>query len=361
MRVRTLFREAALNITTGTTRAALFCLAMATVIVVSGGAEIAVVADLDRRATDFQEHGGSTLVYRLKGGIDPTVCDRLGSLAGVSAAGALRQRDVGAVMSALPDQTIPAFDVSAGFGGFRALDGVATGDGVLVAEDVAKTLGITEGDPLPLTTGAPKVGGVFGYPVDGRLSGYGYSVLIPADSAQPYDECWAEAWPATDSLLAVIPTVLVPGATAGLPAGQGPQLKQLNASLGTTFDGAHAFETRITRFAPVVVAVFGFVVGCISVIRRRLELAAARHAGVMSSAQSFHVAVESFAWSAAAVVAASPTLAVLASAGRTESPESLMGVALWPVAAAVPAVLIGAVTATLCIRERHLFTYFKSR
>lgn len=361
MRISTLLREAGLNIVTGTTRAALFCLALTAVIVFSGGAEIIAVADLDHRATEFRERGGSTLVYRLKAGINAWSCDRLGSIPGVSAAGAVRQRGAGEVASALPDQVIPAYDVSAAFGGFRALGGVAGRDGVLIAEDLATTLGIATGESLSLTTGSPSVGGVFGYPADGRISGYGYAVLIPADSSQPYDECWVEAWPVTDALLGVIPTVLVPGAASGAPTGQGPQLKQLNASLGTRFDGEHAFDTRITRGAPVVVAVVASVLGCLSVLRRRLELAAARHAGVSASDQRFLVVAESFVWAGAAVLVTVPMLATLALVEQTGAPESLLSVGLWPVAVGVPAVLLGALSATLVVREKQLFAYFKSR
>ncbi|CAM5518523.1 hypothetical protein [Leifsonia shinshuensis] len=361
MRLGSLIHEAVLNVASGTTRAALFCLALACVVVGCAGAEIAVVADIGHRAAEFRDRGGSTLVYRMKNGINASVCDRLRSIPDVSAAGAVRQRSSGEVAVALPDQVIPTFDVSAGFGGYRALGAPSAASGVFIAEDLASTLGVAPGQSLALTSGASRIGAVFPYPADGRLSGYGYSILSPADASQPYDECWIEAWPVTDALLSVVPTVLVPGAASNLPPGQGPELKQLNASLGTRFDGAHAFESRITRFAPVVVAVVGVILGFISVTRRRLELAAARHAGVNVAGQTFQSVVESLAWSVTASLVALPLLGSFAVVQEPGDPMALWSVALWPVAASVPAVLIGTVSAVLGIRERHLFVYFKSR
>lgn len=300
-------------------------------------------------------------MYRMKNGIDASVCDRLTAIPGVSAAGAVRQRSSGEVAAALPDQVIPTFDVSAGFGGFRALGGVSAASGVFIAEDLASTLGVVPGRSLALAAGDSRIGAVFRYPADGRLSGYGYSILSPTDASQPYDECWIEAWPATDALLSAVPTVLMPGAASNVAPGQGPQLKQLNASLGTRFDGAHTFESRITRFAPEVVVFIGIILGYLSVTRRRLELAASRHAGVSAAGQAFQLMVESLVWSATASIVALPLLATFVVVQQAGDPSSLLSVAVWPVAASMPAVLIGTISGVLSVRERHLFVYFKSR
>ena len=58
-----------------------------------------------------------------------------------------------------------------------------------------------------------------------------------------------------------------------------PKLGQLNSPLGAHFTGATQFDTRITRFAPLAIALACPVLGFISIRLRRLQLASDRYAG----------------------------------------------------------------------------------
>lgn len=360
MRVLTVLREATLNIATGTTRVALYALTLAAVIAVLAGADMATVGRIAQEATQFQLSGGSTLIYRMKAAIDGHACDSLEQLAGVKASGAIRQRVTGLIPASLPAQQVPAFDISPGFAGFTSLGDPQPSSGVLVSEDVARTLGVSRGHALALREGHPRVGDVFAYPSDGRQPGYGYAVLAPTDTRAAFDECWIEAWPAGDELISVLPTVLRPGASSGI-GNPGPQLLQLNASHGTHFDGELLFHERLTRFAPAVAAAFAFALGFVGTMRRRLELAAALHAGVSPAAQALQQAAETLTWALGGCLLSLGPLAAVVSGRTATDPSALLGLAGMTMLAAAPAAILGAVAATLSIKERHLFAYFKVR
>lgn len=362
MKISALATEAMLDIAAGTTRVVLFATVLALAVAVLGGADIATIASIEQQASQYRLSGGTTLVYRAKAGIDGAACDSLRRTPGVVAAGAIRQRDTPEVAATLPSQSIPTFDVSSGFGGFGALGGPYAGEGVLVSADLSGTLGTAPGRTLPLASGTPRVGAVFSYPSDGRLPGYGYSLLVPADHQKAFDECWVEAWPVTEALNALLPTALRPGAVpTGQANTQGPRLQQLNSSLGTHFDGSGLFGGRVTRFAPELVLVIASGLGFSAVFRRRLELASARHSGVAPPAQALQMALESIVWALISLCLAVPALVLFAALVDAGPPITLWPVVGRIVVVTVPAVVLGALVATLCVRERQLFRYFKSR
>ena len=362
MKLRTIVREAFLNITTGSTRLAVFASVLAAVITVLAGAEVETIASIDERAREFRDSGGSTVIYRMEAGIDGAACDRLRELPGVSATGAVRRREAGESAAALPDQQIPTFDISPGFGGFRALGNPHASDGVLISEDAAGTLGVGWGRRLPLTEARPPISGTFTYPADGRQPGYGYAILSPTDTRAAFDECWVECWPLSDDVLAILPTALLPGAAAEKgPGAQGPRLQQLNASRGTHFDGAMQFANRISRFAPAIALLAGATLGFIATSGRKLELAAALHAGVTRGAQALHVVIEAGAWALASLTLALPPLAMLITETDGSPAAPLIVVAARVAVAAASGTLIGASAAVFTVKERHLFTYFKTR
>lgn len=360
MRLRSALREAVLNVGSGTTRAILCSVVFAVVIALLAIADIVAVADTERQAARFQSSGGSTLIYRLPSAIDADACDGLRRLPGVKASGAVRHRDAGVTSETLPNQQIPAYDISPGFSGFTALGRPSPSGGVLVSEDAARTLGVAVGQHLSLDGGEPRVGDVFTYAADGRRPGFGYAVLLPVDTGSAFDECWVEGWPASDELLGVLPTLLVPGAAAD-EATSGPQLAQLNATHGARFDGRSMFENRPTRFVPAVGAASAMGLGFAVTMRRRLELAGARHAGVPPMIQVVQLSVETLTWAFGGCVLAFPILVAGVLAQASTDPSSLAALALRTALAAVPAAVLGATAATLSIRERQLFAYFKAR
>jgi len=365
MRLTTMIREAVLDITSGTTRAAAFALVLAAVTVLLGGADVVAIAGIEQQADRFRADGGSTLVYRLPRAIDGAACDGLRSVEGVAAAGAVRQVKPGYTPAALPREPIPTYEVSPAFGGFTALGDSRAGTGVLISRDVAETMSANVGSSLSLREGETRVAGVFSYPSDGRRPGFGYAVLVPSDVVQPYDECWVEAWPVSDQLLSVFPSTLEGGRapSSGLSGGsvQGPQLLQLNASHGSTFDGAAAFDSRVTRVGPIVLALVGLVLGAVAIGRRKLEVASSRHAGVAAVAISLQLVLESLCWSAIGALAALASLSVLIAAAGSSSPPVLWEVGARALAAALIGPALGALVRTATIREAHLFEHFKTR
>ncbi len=82
MRLASIAREAALNLRSGTTRAATFATALVLGITLLAGADIAAVAEIQREARQFQAAGGSTLIYRMNAGISGEACEALASVDG---------------------------------------------------------------------------------------------------------------------------------------------------------------------------------------------------------------------------------------------------------------------------------------
>jgi hypothetical protein len=360
VKVRSALREAALNVASGTTRMALHAVMFGAMVAVLAGADVAAIGRIADQAAQYQRDGGSTLVYRLKSAINGEACDGLRHLSGVKASGAVRQRNSGVTPVALPAQQVPTFDVSPGFGGFTALGHAESGNGVLISRDVAQGLGLAVGERLPLRGGRPQIGAIFDYPPDGRQPGYGYSVLVPTDTRAAFDECWVEVWPAGEGLISTLPVVLVPGASGGTGA-TGPQLLQLNAARGSHFDGPSIFAERVTRFSPAVAGVIAFGLGFGSTRRRKLELAAARHAGVRLEALTLQHGAETLAWTTAGCLLALPPIMLTFLGQAPEDHAGLRVVVLATMLMAAASALLGAIAATFSVKEHHLFAYFKGR
>jgi hypothetical protein len=207
-----------------------------------------------------------------------------------------------------------------------------------------------------MNNGKP-IAGVFTHPDDGRDSRLSSAVLLPGDSAEPFDECWARAWPqsgATDALLR---------STASSTAGSASSLSmgQLNATLGSVSPSVADHGQRLTRWAPAMSASLAALLGVASVRRRRLELSGARQAGQSRSAQLAVIVVETSAWAVcgaliAVGIAAAPLLS--GSGSLIDAPARLLVAA--PVAGATSAILAAALT-TLSIRRRDLVRWFKDR
>jgi hypothetical protein len=361
MRFTAILREAGLNLLSGTTRAALCAVVLAAVLALLGGADIVAVGSLEHRAERFRAVGGSTLIYSMPGKIDGRACDNLSVVPGVSAAGAIRQDPSPHIADALPGQDIPTFAISTGFHGFRALGSPAVGAGVLVSTDLAATLGVRTGDTLHIGGGTSSVADVFAYPSDGRLPGYGYAILIPTITREPFDACWVDAWPANEQIASLLPTTLLPGAVSGRAAGvPGPRLTQLNSTLGERFDGESLYSDRPTGYAVVPAAAVAFALGYASIRMRRMELAAALHARVRKADVMMQILVETFGWLLGGVALAVPLYAVMAKLAGTGSVGVLMSLGL-RVAAVAAFTLPGAILACALVREKYLFAYFKGR
>jgi hypothetical protein len=319
------------------------------------------VASLEHRAEQFRASGGSTLIYSMPGEIDGRGCDELSTVPGVISAGAIRTDPSSHIAASLPGQDIPSFAISPGFRGFRALGSPSRGSGVLVSTDLATTLGVDKGMTMTVSGAEATISDVFTYPADGRQPGYGYSLLIPTTTRDPFDSCWVEAWPADEHVAALLVTTLLPDAVSGEDAGSpGPQLTQLNTTLGRHFDGVDLYHERITVLAAFVAAAAAFALGYVSVRMRRLELASALHARVRKGDQTAQILFETLAWGLGGVVLTIPVYILIAGATETSNVGFLTALGL-RVAATAAFALPGATLACVFVRENLLFAYFKGR
>ncbi|AGW42152.1 hypothetical protein O159_21760 [Leifsonia xyli subsp. cynodontis DSM 46306] len=352
MRPSAILSEALRNLRSGTSRAVFLAVAVAILAAGATVADAVMVDSLTRRAETYLASGAAIRTVVSRQQIDIPSCDALDRAQGVPPAGALREEQP-LRLAALPGTSFPRFAVSPRF--TRVLDLPSEGDsGAFVSRSLAETLGVSAGDTLLTTEGVIRIASIFEWPADGRDKRLGRAVLVPVPVGA-MDECWALVWPATtdrDGLLR---------ATAfATPDSKTPPvvLAQVNKSLGSTLDVASEYEERVTRLAPAFAALAAAAVGAVGVRLRRLEIAAALHAGATRSSVYAVLSAETVIWSTAAAAGASGLAAVAHLVGiASVSVATGTLTALLAAAAALPGVL----AAASGIRERHLFRYFKDR
>ncbi|MEU0488107.1 hypothetical protein ABZ249_02685 [Nocardiopsis sp. NPDC006139] len=355
MNVRELIGEVRRNLGTGTTRAALFALALAAVVGALAVADARAIVGLHQRSAEFTAAGASVRVLNVAGNVAGSACDALTGVPGIGASGALAE-DGSLRLAAMPDNPLPAYRVTPGMASVLGVRAEAA-SGVWVSTGTAETLGVGPGQRLETDSGTVTLAGVFDYPDDGRDSRLGYAVLVPEPAAGVFDQCWADVRPPTEEADELLRWAVRPGADPSLSV----TLGQLNTSLGATFDGAAAFAERPTRFAPPAAALAGLVLGFVAVRLRRLELAGALHVGVSRRALLAGTALETAVWSLAGLALAGCALVVAAHVGNPADPWDTVLIDVRGPVAAVLAALVGAAAATALVREEHLFRYFKDR
>lgn len=65
--------------------------------------------------------------------------------------------------------------------------------------------------------GAVRVAGTFASPDDGRVSGFGYTALVPASANGIFDQCWIEVWPESAEISNMVNLALSRNQDALLP------------------------------------------------------------------------------------------------------------------------------------------------
>lgn len=355
MKTATAIREGWLNAASGTARTLVLAL-LATLLV--GGlstAELSTVRGIDEEARAFQRSGGSILVLDAPGHIDPRRCAELQHQPGVRGAGALREGEP-VRLAAAPDQSLPVREVT---------DGVLTilvGEhqlGVGLSEHTAATLGVRPGDHVVTTSTARRLGAVYPYPDDGRTRGLDYALLVPVPAQGAFDACWVDQWPSSPHLSALLRATLIPGATDldGIQVRQG----QLNPTLGATFDAPARMHGRLTRWAPVVGFLLGSLLAMGALWLRRLERAAAAHAGLGRRAACIIAVTETLAWLIPMTCVCLALSVAYAATGAREDVVTMIVLGLvTPLAASVGA-LSAAVLSSCRMSEDRLFDYFKQR
>ncbi|RLP83795.1 hypothetical protein D9V34_03010 [Mycetocola lacteus] len=362
LRPGALLGEILRDVCSGTSRALLFTLLCATLLIGLCLAEISTVSRVVNDADSYRRSGASILMFQAPGQIDATRCEALSALPNVNQAGAVRENPVGVKPTALPGHSIPQRDASEGFIRLITAAGstpaAVSGAGVVISDQVAAALGRRGGDTIMTGAGTIPVRAVFPYPDDGRKPGLGYTVLSPVPlDRRAFDECWIEAWPQTEEVATQLRSTLLGEGDAQTR----PQLSQLNSRRGQIFPGAEAFGGRLTIAAAPAGAFAGLVIGLVMVRIRRLELASARHSGVSPGAQTLILLGEALVPVAVAVLIALTATLVQTGLPGTLDPAALRGLAVRICVVFVPAVVLGVIAGALTTRERQLFRYFKTR
>ena len=260
--------------------------------------------------------------------------------------------------SSLPNAPLNAFEVSSGF---SSLLEILQGDsrGLLLSKEASEALGVKAGKSLVLEQGHGTVHAVYDWPDDGRRGGFGYAALLPVPSEIAFDECWVNAWPHPKQL-----ADLLLNTRLQTPEGSSedkPTISQLNSTLGTTFDGQARYDSRPTRFAPLLSFVTAFLVGWASVRWRRLEIASAIHARVSKQALAAMLLIEIGACLLVVTLLAASVTTIGTFGIEDEDRMPIYGQALGILTATIIGAVLGVLLSLMGTRERHLFRYFKDR
>lgn len=358
MRPSAVISEAARNLTAGTTHAAILALVAAAVLIVLVWTEISTINRITQAAEDYQRSGASVQVLYSPGGVNPEACEALNDIDGIRAAGAVRDTTTELSAAVTPQSKITVKDITQGIATLLDVEGTSTREGLLASQQVADALTLTPGDTLPTTTGDQYIQGIYQYPDDGRMPGYGYAIMNPVVAEGLFDACWADIWPENPDTTTLLWTALDSRAdTKDNP----PTIGQLNTSRGKSFDGATDFETRITKHNGIVAFAVLFALSFLAVRTRRLELASALHTGVNKSAQIGQLLIETATWTIAAALLTAPAMVLGIFDALPTDRSALLITSVRIVTLGVAATMLGTACATILTREKHLFRYFKER
>ena len=229
--------------------------------------------------------------------------------------------------------------------------------GVWLAEDLAQSVGAPVRTGAITTDGtAVMYAGIYSWPRDGRSPVLSYSVVSPVPAVGLFDACWVQIWPENSGLAGLL-TLPVISNDPSNPS----QIQQLNTTLGLRFDAA----SRVARL-PIwpltgVAVLIGYALGFVLIRARRLELASALHAGVDKPTLIMQTSIETAMWTALGAGLLLPTLWRYCTVDNPDPTWPVFYPAARVVVLAAVTVLLGALTAALATREKHLFRYFKNR
>lgn len=358
IRIREILQEAWRNTATGTARPLLAIAVFATVIGTLGIIQARGVVDITTQAQRWRAAGASIMVVALDGQIDGAQCDALSTMPGIAAAGALRQAQP-VHLAAMPSTPLQTFQATPGLATVLRVERLTdTGVGIWLADDLSQNTGTAQ---LQDTHGNQiEVAGTYAYPSDGRVPTLAYTAISPTPAAGRFDACWVELWPESDQARSLLTLPVV--STLG-PDGKPltPQVQQLNTSLGARFGAADRLATLPTWPLTTAAALTTAALAVALLRSRRIELAAALHAGVDTPSLALQTAAECLIWTGAALPLLGVSFWWAATQGNPDPPWSALYPAIRTALVASLAALLTTVLTTVLTRERHLFRYFKAR
>lgn len=398
MRLREILSEALRNVASGTSRSLLFALVLCACCAGTGLLLQGNVGGVARAAAAWQDSGAAVQILSQPGKISGERCRALAAVPGVQAAGAIRQGQRFR-LAQLPDAPVQILEVSQGLAGVLRVQGGAAAD--ISAGDAAKSGAQSPGAGVWLSSdlaadlapgGAPRfitvlrgqtnsvggfsstaaevsstsaepssirvpVGGVYTHREDGRAPLLAYAVAVPVPDNGMFDTCLAFIWPESQELTQLLRYTVTGEEARGEAL---PQVQQLNSALGTEFAASARLAVLPVWLVCVVAAGVAVACGFAFVFGRRLECAAALHAGVQKSALLLQLLFEYVLVAVPACVFSAALLLFAAFVGgELDVGVWLSGVGVCVLAAA--AGLFGVLCSGLGLREAQLFRLFKQR
>lgn len=362
IKLREVIREAWRNTVTGVSKPIIAILIFVLTIGVIANFQVGAFTEANAEAAKWRDQGSAVLVLDLAGAIDGARCHALASVPGIAAAGAIRNGDEQTIL-ALPSTSFSAKEATSGMQDVLRVHRVnADAPGALwVSEDLAEVLGVSSANGKKVSfasaTDVP-VTGVYPYPDDGRNPSLAYNVISVVPASGRFDSCWVEFWPENIGLESVLTLPII---SVGLSADTTPQIQQFNSTKGLKFEPQSRLDRITTPYFALLGGLVGLVLGFGLIHTRRLEIAGALHAGVDKVSLVVQGIIESLLWVIPGVVALAAFLG-----WQSMGPDrTISGAAFVPglqvVLLAAITVVVGTAVATLAIKEKYLFRYFKGR
>lgn len=339
-----IWREAWLDLRSGTTRAGVLTCAFALVVFLLSFQDSQTVIQLLRSAQEYQRAGASVHLVAAPGRVDGAACERLNEYPGVHAA-AFRMESRHLQIATASSVPLPVVTATASAPDVLRVQPLSD-------RAIGGFLGPEAADLLPrgahsLVTqlGAVPIGGTYAYPNDGRRGGLAYAIVTPTlDYEQPFDECWLSSWPEVSQPNSLLATTISDPAT-GVPqedSESATEYTQLNSTLGREFNGDLQFSSRASALNHVFGAAIGILFGLLAYWPRRLSIASALHLGASKTDLLRIHLIQHVAWILTGTFMAI-ALAMLCAAGSGVLGDVLSTILLPPCFAA-----LGSVT-TICI------------
>ncbi|MDR1188971.1 MAG: hypothetical protein LBK95_16235 [Bifidobacteriaceae bacterium] len=353
--------EAWRNVATGTTRPWIGAGAFVATVGVIAALQAHLVVRAVDEAWEYRDAGAAVTILDAPTAISAAQCDALAETPGIVASGAVREGPHVRVAADLSVEQI-TLEASPGFAGLLHTEraGSSPSDGVWVSETMASRFGVRAGSPgIALVQGGDiPLAGIFAWPDDGRDPSLGFSIVSPVAPVGLFDSCWIETWPEGSqrdlARLAI-------DQSGGVDAARGATTRQLNATLGTSFDGPARYRSIPAWPLTAAACAAAFATGFTLVRVRRLSLASALHAGLAKATLAVQLLMETVWWLIPALALSAAGTWGVASHGNPDSTWAAAYPGLRCLLLAAIVALTGSLTAALATRERHLFRYFKAR
>lgn len=316
----------------------------------------AIVIQQVERVTAFRDSGASIAVLSADDSISGSRCDALSTLEGVEGAGGIALARDPLRLPALPATSISLYEVTPGFVGVLGVQPVSEA-GIYLSEELAAALSVTTGDLVPGLD--VRVVGVFEYPKDGRLDSLRFAAVAPTNTAESFDECWANMTSTYEDDRQVVRG----GLALTISNPDDVRLTQLNPSHGTEIRSTSLYFDRLSRWAPLLAGVSFLALATVAMRLRKLELASVLQVGQGRYRLALQLCLEAMAWFVPSAIVAGLGQAAL-SVLSTSSGIDLAGIIATGFAI-VGSGLAGLIGGTLLglstIQTNRLFHYFKDR